>query len=182
MTAHTAPYRAGVAVCLRPCCTSLGVFRVTAAALGLQRVRQCGGRLVSRRSAPTPSQLAGWCVTCRQRRTGSPPADAAALAAQRGYLPERVPLLKLVRAIAPQEVCVIDGIVRIDGVRVAAVLRADRLGRPLRAWPSCRRLRPDELFLLSVTNRASFDSRYFGPVHASAVLGIAQPIWLEVRP
>ncbi|CAJ0797039.1 S26 family signal peptidase [Ralstonia holmesii] len=110
------------------------------------------------------------------------PADAAALAAQRGYLPERVPLLKLVRAIAPQEVCVIDGIVRIDGVRVAAVLRADRLGRPLRAWPSCRRLRPDELFLLSVTNRASFDSRYFGPVHASAVLGIAQPIWLEVRP
>jgi len=110
------------------------------------------------------------------------PADAAALAAQRGYLPARVPLLKLVGAIAPQEVCVIDDIVRIDGVQVAAALPADRLGRPLHARPFCRRLRSDELFLLSVTNWASFDSRYFGPVHASAVLGIARPIWLEAKP
>jgi type IV secretory pathway protease TraF len=37
----------------------------------------------------------------------------------------------------------------------------------------CRRLEPGELFLLSVTNPASFDSRYFGPVSASAVIGVA---------
>jgi len=109
------------------------------------------------------------------------PAEAAALAAQRGYLPVHVPLLKRVGAIAPQKVCIAGGIVRIDGVPSAAVLRADRMGRPLPSWPQCRRLEPGELFLLSVTNRASFDSRYFGPVSASTVIGVAHPVWLETR-
>ena len=110
------------------------------------------------------------------------PAEAAALAAQRGYLPTRIPLLKRVGAVAPQEVCIADGKVRIDGVPSAAVLSADRWGRPLPSWSQCRRLRPGELFLLSVTNPASFDSRYFGPVSAAAVIGVARPVWLESRP
>jgi len=110
------------------------------------------------------------------------PAEAAALAARRGYLPTRIPLLKRVGAVAPQEVCIAKGSVRIDGVPSAAVLPADRLGRPLPSWPQCRRLRPDELFLLSVTNPASFDSRYFGPVSAASVIGVARPVWLESRP
>ena len=110
------------------------------------------------------------------------PAEAAALAAQRGYLPTRVPLLKRVGAVAPQHVCIVDALVWIDGVPVAAALAADRLGRPLPSWPQCRWLRPGELFLLSVTNPASFDSRYFGPVSASAVIGVAHPAWLEIRP
>lgn len=110
------------------------------------------------------------------------PADAAALAAQRGYLPSRIPLLKRVGAVAPQHVCVFDALVWIDGVPVAAVLPADRLGRPLPSWPYCRRLEQGELFLLSATNLASFDSRYLGPVSASAVIGIAHPVWLENRP
>lgn len=109
------------------------------------------------------------------------PDAAAVLAAQRGYLPTGIPLLKRVGAVAPQEVCVTDGNVRFDGVPVAAALRTDRLGRPLQAWLGCRRLRPGELFLLSATNQASFDSRYFGPVGASAVLGVAHPLWLEIQ-
>ncbi|WP_133648535.1 S26 family signal peptidase [Paraburkholderia flava] len=109
------------------------------------------------------------------------PAKAAALAAQRGYLPAGVPLLKPVAAIATQQVCIAGGIVRIDGVPLAAVLRADRMGRPLSSWQQCRRLEPGELFLLSTTNPASFDSRYFGPVSASAVIGVAHPVWLETR-
>ncbi|ECI2971565.1 S26 family signal peptidase, partial [Salmonella enterica subsp. enterica serovar Heidelberg] len=59
------------------------------------------------------------------------PDRAAMLAAQRGYLPTRVPLLKRVGAVAPQHVCIVAGQVRIDGVPVAAALPADRLGRPL---------------------------------------------------
>lgn len=109
------------------------------------------------------------------------PAEASALAAQRGYLPTRVPLLKRVGAIAPQEVCIAGGIVRIDGVPSVAVLRADRLGRPLPSWQQCRRLESGELFLLSVKNPASFDSRYFGPVSESTVIGVAHPVWLETR-
>ncbi|MBZ0106774.1 MAG: S26 family signal peptidase [Sulfuricella denitrificans] len=110
------------------------------------------------------------------------PAEAAALAAQRGYLPVRIPLLKRVGAVAPQEVCIAGGIVRIDGMPSAALLRADRMGRPLPSWQQCRRLESGELFLLSMTNPASFDSRYFGPVSASTVIGVAHPIWLETRP
>lgn len=110
------------------------------------------------------------------------PTDAAALAAQRGYLPQRIPLLKRVGAVAPQHVCIVAGGVRIDGVPVATVLAADRLGRALPSWPHCRQLRTGELFLLSSTNPASFDSRYFGPVSASAVIGVAHPVWLETRP
>lgn len=109
-------------------------------------------------------------------------ADAAALAAQRGYLPAHIPLLKRVGAVAPQHVCTVDGKLRIDGVPLAALLTADRMGRPLPSWQQCRRLADGELFLLSATHPASFDSRYFGPIQASAVLGTAQPIRLEPRP
>lgn len=110
------------------------------------------------------------------------PADAGALAAQRGYLPSRIPLLKRIGAIAPQHVCIVNSVVRIDGVSVATMLHADGLGRPLSSWQQCRPLVEGELFLLSNTNPASFDSRYFGPIAASAVIGMAQPIYLEKQP
>lgn len=105
------------------------------------------------------------------------PADTATLAAQRGYLPEHVPLLKRIGAMSPQQVCIEKRIVRIDGIPVTGVHATDGRGRPLSAWPQCRRLHDGELFLLSATNPASFDSRYFGPVAVSAVIGSAQPLW-----
>ena len=105
------------------------------------------------------------------------PADAAALAAQRGYLPLHIPLLKRVGAMSPQQVCIEKHIVRIDDVAVAGVHSVDGRGRPLSAWQQCRPLRDGELFLLSATNPASFDSRYFGPIAVSAVIGSAQPLW-----
>jgi len=110
------------------------------------------------------------------------PADVKALAAQRGYLPIHIPLLKRVGAVAPQHVCIVHGQVRIDGVPVAAVLPTDRQGRALPFWQPCRPLAEGELFLLSITHPASFDSRYFGPVSAAAVIGIAHPVWPEARP
>lgn len=105
------------------------------------------------------------------------PADAAALAARRRYLPEHIPLLKRIGAMSPQQVCIEKHIVRIDGMAVTGVRATDGHGRPLLAWQQCRRLRDGELFLLSATNPASFDSRYFGPIPASAVIGSAHPLW-----
>lgn len=110
------------------------------------------------------------------------PAEAAALAAQRGYLPPHVPLLKRVGAVPPQRVCIIGQVLRIDGHTVATALSVDRMGRPLHGWPQCRRLQAGEVFLLSAANPASFDSRYFGPVRAADVIGIAQPLWLLEHP
>jgi conjugative transfer signal peptidase TraF len=110
------------------------------------------------------------------------PADAAALAAQRGYLPERIPLLKRIGAMEPQQVCTEGRIVRIDGVALATALKADGQGRSLPIWQQCRPLLDGELFLLSTTNPASFDSRYFGPVDVSTVIGYAQPLWTWSTP
>jgi conjugative transfer signal peptidase TraF len=107
--------------------------------------------------------------------------EAAALAAQRGYLPSTVPLLKTVAAIAPQHVCVQDNQVLIDSKLVARQLRWDRQGRTLPTWRVCRRLVDDELFLLS-SNPESFDSRYFGPISTGAVIGLAQPLTVMTTP
>jgi type IV secretory pathway protease TraF len=65
---------------------------------------------------------------------------------------------------------------------MATARTRDSAHRPLQAWPQCRRLSDGELFLLSDTNPASFDSRYFGPIAASAVLGTARPLWTWSEP
>lgn len=109
------------------------------------------------------------------------PAVSATLAAQRGYLPAGVPILKRIGAVAPQLVCVRDGAVCIDGDVVATVRLRDGQERELPVWSQCRSLTSGELFLLS-TNPASFDSRYFGPITTKAVIGSAQPLWTWSTP
>jgi type IV secretory pathway protease TraF len=65
------------------------------------------------------------------------PADAAALAAQRGYLPTRVPLLKRVGAVAAR------GVHRRRRFASTACrwppCCCRPLGRPLPSWQQCRR-------------------------------------------
>ena len=40
------------------------------------------------------------------------------------------------------------------------------------------RVTPNEVWLLSNYDPRSFDSRYFGPVPAANVLGVAHPVWV----
>ena len=61
------------------------------------------------------------------------PADATALAAQRGYLPEHIPLLKRIGAMSPQQVCIEKHIVRIDGMAVAGVHATEAVA--VDCWP-----------------------------------------------
>lgn len=105
------------------------------------------------------------------------PPEVLDLAAQRGYLPAHIPLLKRVGAVGSQHVCMRGDLVHVDGMPMAVALPADRWGRPLSHWPQCRVLADGELFLLSTDHPGSFDSRYYGPVGVDSVIGQARRIW-----
>ncbi|MEJ1962244.1 MAG: S26 family signal peptidase [Gammaproteobacteria bacterium] len=105
------------------------------------------------------------------------PAAPARLAHERHYLPLTVPILKRVAARSGQRVCERHGAVEIDEQLVAHARLRDGVGRPLEPWNGCQMLEESEFFLLSRGSTASFDSRYFGPIHSDAVIGRAIPLW-----
>ncbi len=107
------------------------------------------------------------------------PGDVRQMAAERGYLPLHVPLVKRVAAVAGDTVCGLGADLFINGGLVATALEHDRSGRPLPRWDGCRRLRGGEFFPLMTNVPDSFDGRYFGPVPLSAVIGRLVPIWTE---
>jgi type IV secretory pathway protease TraF len=105
------------------------------------------------------------------------PESAARLAADRRYLPMSVPVVKRIAAVADDLVCADSGIVVINEHVAADTLLIDREGRPLPAWKGCRSLVPGEVFLLMEGVPASFDSRYFGPLPVTSVIGRLVPLW-----
>lgn len=110
-----------------------------------------------------------------------PPDEVAALLAARGYLPRGVPLLKRVVAAEGALVCRTGSFVTIDGIGAVRARANDRAGRPLPRWLGCRRLQRGEYFLLGAASD-SFDSRYFGPLPAGAVIGTARPLLTREAP
>lgn len=105
------------------------------------------------------------------------PMAVRRLAAERGYLPATVPLVKRITALAGDTVCAIDHAITINGRHVADQLATDRMGRPLPHWTGCKTLHGGEIFLLMAGVPDSFDGRYFGAVPASAVIGRLVPLW-----
>jgi conjugative transfer signal peptidase TraF len=110
-----------------------------------------------------------------------PPDPAFEVARERGYLGHGLcpgwfsPLIKTVVGVAGQHIA-IAGDITIDGARLAhsSVRPADSQGRALA--PATGGIVPDgQLFLFS-DFAGSYDSRYFGPIPAAGVLGLARPI------
>ena len=157
-----APTRSHRAVGLRrrrPRCAGLGGF-VAAAASDLQPVRQRGGWLVSHRTVRTAHRLAATSVVRGQHRAGASArqgrhAGCSAATCRPAFRCSNVwaQSRRNTFASSPGRYA--------STACPAAALPADRLGRPLPSLQLCRRLEAGELFLLSVTNPASFDSRYF---------------------
>ncbi len=112
----------------------------------------------------------------------TPPAPLARWLAARGYLGERVPLLKHVAAKPGQQVCRIGAVVSVDAQPVVAAREQDGLGRPMPVWQGCRTLRDGELLMLNPDHADSMDGRYFGPLPGSTVLGRAVPILTRDTP
>lgn len=107
-----------------------------------------------------------------------------------GYIPAGFcesglsPLLKPVVAVEGDRVAVSDDGVRVNGELVAnsAPARRDAQGRNLPQVPRLSYVvQPDQVWLVSSHNPASFDSRYFGPVSASLVDGRAHPVLVRVE-
>ena len=105
------------------------------------------------------------------------PLPARQLAAERGYVPPRVPLVKQVAAVEGDQVCAVGEAIFINR-RVAAFRQAhDGRGRDLPWWTGCRSLGPGELLLLMPASALSFDGRYFGVSEGADVIGQARLIW-----
>lgn len=107
------------------------------------------------------------------------PESMRMLAAERGYLPLKVDLVKRIVALTGDRVCGRKGVVSINGKAAAKLLEADSNGRPLPRWNGCRTLGTDDVFLLMENVPDSFDSRYFGPVKVSSIVGRLTPLWLR---
>lgn len=173
--------------CAYTACGLLGVLMVAT----LVTANVAGLRVNS-----TPSMPRGlWWVTSRDApvRRGEivticpPDTELIRQGAERGYIPTGPcfggfePLVKPIAATGGDTVAVRpDGIV-VNGepVKGTAQLSRDSAGRPLRALPAgLYRVAPGDVWLLSGHDPRSFDSRYFGPVPAVNVQGVAYPVWV----
>ncbi len=123
----------------------------------------------------------GWYFVSKRRpKTGEiaviRPAEWVQIyASNRGYLPQEVLLLKPIFATQSSITCRFGSYVFVDGKHVATAKIIDQKHRPLPVWKGCKALKPSQ-FLVLGGHRNSFDSRYFGPIEQSQVIGTAFPL------
>jgi conjugative transfer signal peptidase TraF len=106
-----------------------------------------------------------------------PPAKLATFLDRRRYLPLGVPLIKRVLALAGATVCRRGAAITAYGAVYGQALAHDTRGRALPVWQGCRRLRAGEAFFMNWNSPDSFDSRYFGPLSVTTIVGRAIPVW-----
>jgi conjugative transfer signal peptidase TraF len=108
-----------------------------------------------------------------------PPDLLAAYLDLNDYLPLGVPMLKRVLALPGQTVCRNGLTIVVDGIDVGRAREHDGRGRPLPVWQGCRVIADGDVFVMNWQSPDSLDSRYFGPIPASAVIGTAVPVWTD---
>jgi len=106
----------------------------------------------------------------------TPPRQAHILAAQRGYLPLNVPMVKQIAALSGDTVCRTNSTVTVNGTLRATALSQDSKGRVLPVWQGCEHLSDGQIFVLTAPS-ASFDSRYFGAVPRANIIERIEPLW-----
>jgi conjugative transfer signal peptidase TraF len=108
-----------------------------------------------------------------------PPNPLAAFLDLNGYLPRGVPMLKRILAMPGQTVCRTGFTITVDTLEIGQALKRDSRNRTLPAWQGCRVISEDEIFVMNWQSAGSLDSRYFGPLPVSTVIGRAVPIWTD---
>ncbi|MDX8457870.1 S26 family signal peptidase [Mesorhizobium humile] len=110
-----------------------------------------------------------------------PPEPLADFLVERGYLPRGLPLLKHVLALGGETVCRQGTAIIARGKTYGYARDRDGKGRSLPVWEGCRVLVDGEVFLMNRDAADSFDSRYFGPLPVTAIVGRAVPLWTVDR-
>ncbi len=108
-----------------------------------------------------------------------PPNPLAAFLDLNDYLPYGLPMLKRIVALPGQVVCRTGLTITVDNLEMGQARERDGRNRPLPAWHGCRIIGEDEIFVMNWQSADSLDSRYFGPLPASAVIGRALPVWTD---
>ncbi len=96
----------------------------------------------------------------------------------RGWLPADGYLLKPVIAMSGDHVCIQDGWLKVDQLRLVKIAKRDNQGRDLPQLTLCRKLDEGELFVVNDKYAQSFDSRYFGAINRSNVIGKVVPAYI----
>ena len=102
------------------------------------------------------------------------PEEAANFAHDRGYLPRNLPVIKTIGGIAGERYCIKDGELQIEERVSLSLLSLDSQGRALPEPPEmCAEISDGFVLLISQRIAQSFDSRYFGEVAVSNIIGLA---------
>jgi conjugative transfer signal peptidase TraF len=105
------------------------------------------------------------------------PPDMQALVYGRHWMPDGVPFLKELAALGGDRVCVLPHRLEINGRYVGPVYEEDSQGRALPRNLGCFPVPQGMFFAASGHLDKSFDSRYFGPLPLTQLLGEARPVW-----
>ena len=111
-----------------------------------------------------------------------PPETLASFLESRRYLPRDIPLLKQVLALPGQTICREELAITVDQRLVGEAHLLDRNDRSLPVWQGCHVLAKGEVFLMNRQSADSFDGRYFGVLPSSAIIGMAEPLWIGGEP
>lgn len=106
-----------------------------------------------------------------------PPRPLEAYLVGLHYIGAGVPLIKRVAALTGQTVCRDGLLISVDGTALGSAQVSDHLRRSLPVWHGCTTLMATQVFLMTWSEPASLDGRYFGPLLRSSVIGRAVPIW-----
>ena len=99
------------------------------------------------------------------------PDWARKLADERRYLPYEYPMIKTILASSGTTICTKNNQISVPNYPVITSLLQDSLGRDMPKLSGCFTLQADEFFLVSPDVQAGFDSRYFGAVIGTDILG-----------
>lgn len=159
----------------------LALMGVSIAAVGFAAFIQVAPRIVWNGSASAPMGL--YRIDERSARIGefvlvTPSESAAALIAEREYLPPDTPLIKRIAAQTGDEVCRENERIFINKLHVSDAFLVDSMGRRMPIWGGCFTLKYDELFLLNAHEK-SLDGRYFGATKRTQVIGVVIPVFVR---